>query len=58
MLPISLIPIEIETERLIIQPFQDDDFENSVLLYSDARITKYFDFVSAKHFTGGININI
>lgn len=41
---IDLSPTKIETERLIIQSFQDKDFEDSVLLYGDAEITKYFDF--------------
>jgi ribosomal-protein-alanine N-acetyltransferase len=41
---INLSPIKIETKHLIIQPFIKGDFENSVILYGDAEITKYFDF--------------
>lgn len=41
---IILSPIKIETERLIIQPYQSSDFENSLVLYGDPKITRYFDF--------------
>lgn len=37
------ILIEIETSRLYIRSYQDEDFENCVALYSNSKNTKYFD---------------
>lgn len=37
------LKIEIETERLCICSYKEDDFENFVKLYSDEKLTKYFD---------------
>ncbi len=37
------LKIIIETERLLIKSYDDQDFENCVLLYGDKILTKYFD---------------
>jgi [ribosomal protein S5]-alanine N-acetyltransferase len=39
----NALKVEIETERLLIQSYKNDDFEECVKLYGDARITQYFD---------------
>jgi RimJ/RimL family protein N-acetyltransferase len=38
-----VLRVEIETERLYIRSYKDDDFENSAILYSYETLTKYFD---------------
>ena len=37
------LTVSIETERLLILSYQENDFENCVNLYGDRLITKYFD---------------
>jgi len=39
----NALKIEIETERLLIRSYKNDDFEECVKLYGDTVITKYFD---------------
>ena len=39
----SKIQVEIETERLYIISYRDEDFENCLSLYSDEILTKHFD---------------
>lgn len=41
---ISLAPIKIETDRLLIRPYNTLDFEKSVALYGNPVITKFFDY--------------
>ena len=36
--------IEIITKHLVIRPYQTTDFENSVQLYGNAKVMKYFDY--------------
>jgi ribosomal-protein-alanine N-acetyltransferase len=40
---IKFFPIELESERLYIRPYKNEDFEKSVVLYGDPNVTKYFD---------------
>jgi ribosomal-protein-alanine N-acetyltransferase len=37
------IQVEVETPRLLIRSYQDQDFENCVSLYGNSELTKYFD---------------
>lgn len=37
------VQVEIETERLCIRSYDENDFKNCVSLYSNNKITKYFD---------------
>lgn len=39
----SALKVEIETDRLYIRSYLEEDFENYVSLYGDTEITKYFD---------------
>lgn len=43
------LQIEIETERLFIQSYEDTAFENCISLYGDGAITKYFDHGKARN---------
>ncbi len=38
------LQVQIETERLYIHSYRDNDFENCLSLYGDQEITKYFDY--------------
>ncbi len=39
---------EIKTKHLVIRPYEPKDFEHSVRIYGDEKITKYFDFGKAR----------
>lgn len=36
--------IELETARLFIRPYKDENFQNSLELYGDSKITQYFNY--------------
>jgi [ribosomal protein S5]-alanine N-acetyltransferase len=40
----SSLQIELETSRLFIRSYHDEDFENCLKLYEDPIATKYFDY--------------
>lgn len=40
--------VEIETERLFIHSYRENDFENCLTLYGDEGLTKYFDHGKAR----------
>ncbi|MFZ0565209.1 MAG: GNAT family N-acetyltransferase [Chlamydiales bacterium] len=42
------LQVKIETQRLYICSYQDNDFENCVSLYGNKEITKYFDHGKAR----------
>ncbi len=37
------LEVEVETTRLYIRSYRDEDFENCVLLYGNERLTRFFD---------------
>lgn len=37
------LKVQIETQRLFIRSYKEEDFENCLSLYSDEKLTKYFD---------------
>ena len=39
----NTVRVEIETERLYIRSYKDEDLENCIKLYGDQSLTKYFD---------------
>lgn len=39
----SALKVVIETQRLSIRSYKDEDFESSAMLYSHEKLTKYFD---------------
>ena len=42
------LEIEIETEHLYIRSYKDEDFEDCAALYSDEKLTRYFDHGSPR----------
>lgn len=40
----DILQVEMETQRLSIRSYRDEDFENCLALYGDEKLTKYFDY--------------
>jgi RimJ/RimL family protein N-acetyltransferase len=40
----NCLQVRIETDRLLIRSYQEEDFEDCVLLYGDKELIKYFDY--------------